>query len=74
MIITILILLTLWLMICAVCGFIGFFIGVKKIPESKPKPPPEPLTEEQERQVKRLAREIDNFYRYDGTKQDDFNA
>ena len=74
MIVDILILISLWLMICVVCAFIGFFVGFKKRPKAEAKPPPEPLTEEQRRQAERFANEIKNFYGYDGTQQDDFNA
>lgn len=75
MIVDILILITLWLIACAVCFAIGFFVGLRKRPKQISKPPPEPLTEEQERKIKKMEKEIENFWAYDGTEQSkDFNA
>lgn len=72
--IEILILLTIWLIACAVCFAIGFFVALKYKDMSKAKKPTEPITEQQIREAEKIARELDNFYRYDGTKQNDFNT
>lgn len=71
----ILILISLWLIICFLCYKAGFFYGLKKRPETPSKPTPVPLSAEQERQIERLAREMRNFWSYDGSSnQEDFDA
>ena len=72
--IEILILLSIWLIACAVCFAIGFFVAYKYKDINKTKKSAEPITEQQIKEAEKIARELDNFYRYDGTKQDDFNA
>ncbi len=74
MIVEILILITLWLIACAGCAVIGFFVGVNNGKTKEVKRPPEPITQEQERLAEKIARETKNFYSYDGTKQTDFNT
>ena len=69
-----LILLSIWLIACAVCFAIGFFVACKYKDINKTKKSAEPITEQQIKEAEKIARELDNFYRYDGTKQDDFNA
>lgn len=71
MIVQILLLLTLWLIVCAVCFVVGFFVGIKNKPKEAPKTPPAPLTEEQERQIEKAQRELRNFWAYNGTNQNE---
>ena len=75
MITDILILITLWLIVCVLCFLSGFLIGHRQSRKEQPKISPAPLTEEQERKIEKLKRETENFWNYDGSgKQDDFNA
>lgn len=70
MIVSILILLTLWLMVCALCAAVGFFIGQRK---QKRINPPEP-TEKQIRDAKRAEAELSNMLSYVGDEQTDIDA
>ena len=70
MIVLILILLTLWLIVCALCVAVGFFIGQSKQRRVKP---PEP-TEKQIREAKRAEEELSNMLNYNGDEQTDINA
>lgn len=70
MIVLILILLTLWLIVCALCAAVGFFIGQSKQKRVKP---PEP-TEKQIREAKRAEEELSNMLNYNGDEQTDINA
>ena len=70
MIVLILILLTLWLIVCAFCVAVGFFIGQSKQKRVKP---PEP-TEKQIRDAKRAEEELSNMLNYNGDEQTDINA
>ena len=72
--IEILILLTVWLIACALCAVVGFFVGIKHKDISKPQKAPEPVSEQKIREAEKIARELENFYSYDGTKQDGFNT
>lgn len=67
MIVLILILLSLWLIVCALCAAVGYFIGQGKQKRVKP---PEP-TEKQIRDAKRAEEELSNMLSYDGNIQDD---
>ena len=65
MIINILILITLWITVCAVLFFVGLYTGTRlkhKIPVEKP-------TEEQRRILEKVKRETENFWNYSGEKQ-----
>ena len=70
MVILILILLTLWLIVCALCVAVGFFIGQSKQKRVKP---PEP-TEKQIREAKRAEKELNNMLNYNGDEQTDIDA
>ena len=72
--IQILILLSLWLIACAVCFAVGFFVGIKHKNISKPTKAPEPVSEQKIREAEKIARELENFYSYDGSVQDNFNT
>ena len=63
-----LVLLILWEISLVLARVGGFFIGRSKKRNQKPKP-----TETQITQNKRLQKELENFYRYDGTPQDVIN-
>lgn len=61
----ILILVMLWLITCAVCTFVGFFVGrisIKRKPATKPAPP--------SLRQKIAQKEFENFMNYDGTPQE----
>lgn len=67
MIITLLILVMLWLVSCALCTAAGFFVGQNY---KKPKPIKEPeLTEAEKRRIERERKELENFFLYDGSEQ-----
>jgi len=68
--IEILILLTLWLIACAVCYAVGFFIGFKVNKPADIKKPLEELTEEQKLAVEKAKRETENFWNYTGDSQE----
>ena len=69
--IDVLILLTLWMIACIVCGAVGFFVGFKiNKPTEKNKKPPEELTEEQKLAVEKAKRETENFWNYTGDSQE----
>jgi hypothetical protein len=68
-----LILLTLWLIACAVCGAVGFFIGLKGCKSNENKKPPDELTEAQKFAVEKTKREIENFWNYTGDNQETKN-
>ena len=70
----ILILLTLWLIACAVCFAVGFFIAWKYKNVIKPKKALEPISEIKVKEAEKIARELENFYSYDGSVQNDFNT
>lgn len=70
MIVLILILLTLWLIVCALCVAVGFFIGQSKQKRVKP---PEP-TEKQIREAKRAEAERQNMMTYNGDEQTDIDV
>ena len=53
------------LIVCFLFLCLGVYIGTRL----KKTPPAEPLTEEQEREIKKKQREMENFWKYDGTKQ-----
>ena len=72
--IEILILLTVWLIACAVCTVVGFFIGYKHKDIIKPKKAIEPISELKVKEAEKIARELENFYSYDGSVQNDFNT
>lgn len=72
MIITLLILVMLWLVSCALSTAAGFFIGKNY---KKPKPIREPeLSEAEKRQIEREQKELENFFLYDGTEQKPVNT
>ncbi len=48
----------------------GFSIGSKPKKAKKPKITPKPLTPEQERQAERQKREEENFWNYNGSRQE----
>ncbi len=68
--IEVLILLTLWLIACGVCGVVGFFIGFKANKPAEAKKPPEELTEQQKVEIQKAKREIENFWNYTGDSQE----
>ena len=70
MTVLILILLTLWLIVCALCVAVGFFIGQSKQKRVKA---PEP-TEKQIREAKRAEKELNNMLFYDGGEQTDIDV
>ena len=70
MIVLILILLTLWLIVCALCAAVGYFIGQGKRKRVKP---PEP-TEKQIREAKRAEEELSNMLNYNGDEQTDIDV
>lgn len=70
MTVLILILLTLWLIVCALCAAVGFFIGRGYKRRVKP---PEP-TEKQIREAKRAEKELNNMLFYDGSEQTDIDV
>lgn len=70
MIVLILILLTLWLIVCAFCAAVGYFIGQRKQKRVKP---PEP-TEKQIRDAKRAEEELSNMLNYNGDEQTDIDV
>ena len=70
MVVLILILLTLWLIVCALCVAVGFFIGRGYKRRVKP---PEP-TEKQIREAKRAEKELNNMLFYDGGEQTDIDV
>lgn len=70
MTVLILILLTLWLIVCALCVAVGFFIGRGYKRRVKP---PEP-TEKQIREAKRAEKELNNMLFYDGGEQTDIDV
>ena len=70
MTVLILILLTLWLIVCALCAAVGYFIGQGKRKRVKP---PEP-TEKQIREAKRAEKELNNMLFYDGGEQTDIDV
>lgn len=61
------ILIMLWLISCAVCAALGVYIGRSRKPQ-RPVVKAEP-SEEEKRQLERELREIENFFKYDGTEQ-----
>lgn len=72
MIITLLILVILWLVSCALCTAAGFFLGKNY---KKPKPITEPeLTEAEKRRLERERKELENFFLYDGSEQKTVNT
>lgn len=70
MIVLILILLTLWLIVCALCVAVGFFIGQSKQKRVKPLEP----TEKQIREAKRAEEELSNMLNYNGDEQTDIDV
>lgn len=70
MTVLILILLTIWLIVCALCVAVGFFIGRGYKRRVKP---PEP-TEKQIREAKRAEKELNNMLFYDGGEQTDIDV
>ena len=68
-----LILLTLWLIACAVCGAIGFFVGWKANKPIEVKKTPEQLTELQKLEIQKAKREVENFWNYTGDNQETQN-
>ena len=48
----------------------GFFLATRKEKPKRSKVQPKPLTQEQQRQVERQKREEENFWNYDGTRQE----
>ena len=70
MTVLILILLTLWLIVCALCVAVGFFIGRGYKRRVKP---PEP-TEKQIREAKRAEAERQNMMTYNGDEQTDIDV
>lgn len=70
--IEILILLTVWLIACALCAVVGFFVGYKYKDIIKPKKTIEPLTEAQEMKKAKARHEEENFWNYSGVVQEDF--
>ena len=58
------------LLLCFIFGAVGFLIGFNKRPKEEPKHEPTPLTEQQERQVRKRQREEENFWNYNGEKQE----
>ena len=53
------------LLVCFLFLCLGVYIGLKL----KKTPTAEPLTEEQERQIKKRQKEMENFWTYDGNRQ-----
>lgn len=70
MTVLILILLTLWLIVCALCAAVGFFIGQRKRKQAKL---PEP-TERQKIYAKRAEEELSNMLNYNGDEQIDIDV
>ena len=70
MIVLILILLSLWLIVCAFCAAVGYFIGQGKRKRVKL---PEP-TEKQIRDAKRAEAERQNMMTYNGDEQTDIDV
>ena len=70
MIVLILILLTLWLIVCAFCAAVCFFIGRGY---KRRVMPPEP-TEKQIREAKRAEEELSNMLNYNGDEQTDIDV
>ena len=66
----ILILLTLWLIACAVCFAVGFSFGLKGCKPKENKKPPDELTEEQKLAIEKAKRETENFWNYTGDNQE----
>lgn len=48
----------------------GFSFATRKKKPKKPKIEPKPLTQEQQRQVERQKRQEENFWNYNGTRQE----
>lgn len=60
-----------------ICFILLLRIEYKKLPRKAkaiPKKKPPPLTEEQKREVKKLQKETENFWDYDGTEQEDIES
>lgn len=64
------ILFCLILALCGVCFAVGFFLGYKKKEAEKPKIEHKPLTLEQEREVEKQKRQEENFWNYNGSRQE----
>lgn len=63
------ILIMFWLLTCALCVGGGYFYAVKNVKHRKPLPKETALSGDEERKAKRIADELSNFYKYDGTEQ-----
>ncbi len=72
-VILILILFTIVLLLCIICGGIGFLLSEKMKPKPKEKKPAEPPTAEQKRVVEKAQREYNNFLNYDGSEQEEIS-
>lgn len=66
----VLILLTLWAVICAGCFGLGFYIGKRCKPQTPPRAAPEP-TEEQKRNAEKRKIETNNMLTFNGDEQPD---
>ena len=58
------------LLLCFIFGAVGFYFGFNKKPKVEPKNEPAPLTSEQEQQIRKRQRQEENFWNYNGDKQD----
>ena len=69
--ILILMLITVMLLLCVICGAVGFFLCDRLGRKSKPKTPPEAdLKEIQAKE--QAARELNNMLNYNGSEQEEF--
>ena len=67
-VVLVLILLTLWIVICAGCFGLGFYIGKIYKPQTQPRAAPMP-TEEQKRNAEKQKIETNNMLTYNGDEQ-----
>lgn len=63
------ILIMFWLVTCLFCAAAGFLIGKNRKKQNNPALP-EPTAEERKRFAREM-REMENFFKYDGTEQKD---
>ena len=72
--IDILILLMLWLMSCAICAVIGFFVACKGLVKQRDRKPVKAERQEVAPQMSREQQEYLNMLTYDGTPQEPIDA
>ena len=72
-VILILILFTVVLLLCLICGVLGFLVGVRVKPRATDKKPAQPPKPEQIRAAEKMQREYNNFLNYDGSEQEEIS-